>query len=152
VDEPDETMTAIGRGIALSQRGEREAGKRSLTEIWAEIGAENGDPLHRCALAHAMADLQDDVREELVWDLRALEAAHLITDDRAARAGVIGAAALYPSLHLNLGDCYRRLGEVAAAGDHLRQGLAAAEALPDDGYARMVKGGLQRLGERLTPS
>lgn len=33
-----------------------------------------------------MADVQDDVREELAWDLRALQAADLITDGRAAQA------------------------------------------------------------------
>ncbi|GAA3651371.1 hypothetical protein GCM10022224_012830 [Nonomuraea antimicrobica] len=35
-----------------------------------------------------MADVQDDVREELTWDLRALAAADLVTDERVARAGV----------------------------------------------------------------
>ena len=35
-----------------------------------------------------MADVQDDLREELAWDLRALAAADLITDERAARAGL----------------------------------------------------------------
>jgi len=34
-----------------------------------------------------MADVQDDVREELQWDLRALEAADGLADERAALAG-----------------------------------------------------------------
>jgi hypothetical protein len=49
---------------------EREAARRLFADLWEEIGA-GGDALHRCALAHSMADVQDDVREELVWDLRA---------------------------------------------------------------------------------
>jgi hypothetical protein len=30
------------------------------------------------------------------------------------------AAGLYPSLHLNLAECYRKLGEFGPARDHLR--------------------------------
>jgi len=59
----------------------------------SEIGGESGDPFHRCALAHAMADVQDDVHEELLWDLRRLAAADLLTDERAARGGVAGPVA-----------------------------------------------------------
>lgn len=54
-------------------------------QLWDEIGGERGDPLHICVLAHAMADAQDDVREELVWDRRA---ADLLTDGRTTQARV----------------------------------------------------------------
>lgn len=59
---------------------------------------------------------------------------------------------MYPSLHLNLGEAYRRLSGHARARAHLDQGRAVA-ALADDGYGRMIIGGLERLGDRLlTPS
>jgi hypothetical protein len=58
-------------------------------------------------------------------------------------------AAFYPSLHLNLGEDYRRIGDTEAARRHLAQGLAAAGALPDDGYGRMIRGGLEGLSRRL---
>jgi len=107
--EPDATMTRIGRGMELSYSGERAAARGLFAEVWNDIGAEAGDPLHRCALAHAMADVQDDVQQELVWDLRAPAAADLITGDRAAQAGLsTPVAVFYPSLHLNLGECYRQ--------------------------------------------
>lgn len=93
------------------------------------------------------------MHEELAWDLRALEAADLVTDDRAAAAGVTGpVAGFYPSLHLNLGECYRKLGDLDRARQHLQQGQAAVGALGDDGYGRMVKGGLDRLAQRLAPT
>lgn len=69
--EPDETMTRIGHGMELGQQGEREAARLLFDDVWRDMGGDGGDPLHRCALAHAMADVQDDVGEELVWDLRA---------------------------------------------------------------------------------
>jgi hypothetical protein len=150
VTEPDATIIQIGHGVALSQRGEREAARQLFADVWHQIGGESGDPLHRCGLAHAMADVQDDVHEQLTWDLRALEAADLITDERAVQAGMTSpVAGLYASLHLNLGECYRKLGKLNCAREHLERGQAAVAALPRDGYGRMIRGGLDRLNERL---
>jgi len=150
VTEPDAIMARIGEGIALRERGERGAARDLFAQVWSEIGGDNGDPLHRCALAHSMADVQHDMHEELAWDLRALAAAHLLTDERAARGGVaVSVAGFYPSLHLNLGECYRELGELDRANEHLDRGRAAVVALGNDGYGRMIKGGLDRLADRL---
>lgn len=148
--EPDAVMARIAEGIALRERGERAAARALFDELWDQIGGSDGDPFHRCALAHSMADAQDDVREELRWDLEALAAADLVTDERVARGGVSGpVAGFYPSLHLNLGDCYRKLGDVDRAREHLARGRAAVDALGDDGYGQMVKDGLDRLADRL---
>ena len=97
----------------------------------------------------SFAEVQDDVREELVWDLGALAAADLLTDERAAHGGVGGSVAGLPSLHLNLGECYRKLGEVDRAREHLDRGRASVGALGNDGYGQMIKGGLDRLADRL---
>lgn len=145
----DEIMARIGMGLALSQRGQREAARQLFLEIWDDIGPA-GDPLHRCALAHSMADVQDEAAEELVWDLRALEAADLISDERSRQGGVsIPVSGFYPSLHLNLGEGYRKLGDLQSARDHLRRGRAAAGGLANDGYGRLVTGALDRLADRL---
>ncbi len=142
-------MTHIGRGIEMTQRGEREEARALFTEVWAQIGPD-GDALHRCSLAHWMADTQDDPREELRWDLEALRAADSLTDERAAAAGVTSpVAAFYPSLHLNLGEVYRKLDDLSAARHHLKLAQQAVTALPDDGYAQMITGGLNALAERL---
>ncbi len=63
--------------------------------------------------------------------------------------GIPAAAGLAPSLHLNLGDGYRRQGRMREAGDELAAGLAASGSLSDDGYGAMVRSGLQRLADRL---
>jgi tetratricopeptide (TPR) repeat protein len=148
---PDPTMERIAEGMALGQRGERPAARELLATIWSELEKPDADPLHRVALAHAMADVQDDVHDELEWDLRALAAVEDVTDERARQAGVQSpAAAFYPSLHLNLGDCYRRLGDPTRAREHLERARAALDALPDDGYGRMIRAGLERLAERLS--
>jgi hypothetical protein len=135
--------------VQLAHQGERDAARSRFAQIWDEIGGEGGDPLHRCTLAHAMADVQDDVREELVWDQRALAAAELLTDARVAQAGVpLSVAGLYPSLHLNLCECYRKLGDLDRAREHLEQARATIGALGDDEYGRLIKDGLERVAEQ----
>lgn len=132
-------------------RGQREAARHLFAQIWDEINGEQGDPLHVCVLAHAMADVQDDVHEELVWDQRALTAADQLTEFRVAEAGVmLPVAGLYPSLHLNLAECYRKLGDLGRAREHLQLAQTGIGALGDDEYAQLIRGGLDRLTQLLT--
>lgn len=146
----DPTIVRIGEAVQLSHQGEREAARLLFTEIWDEIGGEQGDPLHVCTLAHAMADVQDDVRQELVWDQRALAAADLLTDARVAQAGMtLPVAGLYPSLHLNLSECYRKLGDLDRAREQLQQAQATISTLGDDEYGQMIKEGMERIAEQL---
>ena len=146
----EQTLIRIGEAAQLNHQGERDAARRRLAEIWDEIGGERGDPLHRCTLAHAMADVQDDPRDELVWDERALTAADLLTDERLAQAGVdMSARGLYPSLHLNLSECHRKLGDLGRAREHLQQAQAMIDALGDDEYGRMIRDGMAQIAEKL---
>jgi hypothetical protein len=147
----DPTLARIGQGVELHHhQGQPEAARDLFAQIWDEIGGEQGDPLHVCVLAHAMADVQDDVHQELVWDQRALAAADLLTDARTAQAGVtLPVAGLYPSLHLNLSECYRKLGDLGRAREHLEQAQATIGALGDDEYGQLIKGALDRLTQQL---
>ncbi len=143
-------MLRVGEGIALRQRGERLVAHRLFLELWEQIGGVGGDPFHRCAIAHSMADACDDVKEELMWDLLALEAAESVTDARAAEGGVSGsAAAFFPSLHLNLAECYRRIGDVERAAGHVVRGRAALGVLAEGGYSLMIRDGFDRIDKAL---
>jgi hypothetical protein len=149
----DPTLLRIGEVVQLGHGGDRETARRRFAEIWTEIGGEQGDPLQRCTLAHAMADMQDDVAEELVWDQRAMAAVDGITEERIAEAGVaIPVAGLYPSLHLNLSECYRKLGDLDRAREHLAQAEATIDALGDDAYGRLIRDGLDKVAELLRRS
>nr|WP_202437746.1 hypothetical protein [Streptomyces sp. SID5910] len=143
-------MTRIGQVVMLHHAGDREEARRRYLVLWAEIG-EHGDPLHRCTLAHYLADTQDDPGDELAWDLRALSAAEELTEDRAAgrHESAPAARALYPSLHLNLAADYDRLGHREAARLHLRRARVAAVALADDRYGEGVRAAIRRLETRL---
>ena len=149
---PDPVLVRTAEAAALGRQGHRAEAREVFTGIWADLGPD-GDPLHRVAVAHAAADVQDDPHEELAWDLRALEAADGVSDERAAAAGVASpVAAFYPSLHLNLAEAYRKVGDLDAARRHLDLGRGAAAALPEDDYGAMIRGGLDALESRLAAS
>ncbi|MFJ9632697.1 hypothetical protein ACIRU8_33835 [Streptomyces sp. NPDC101175] len=149
---PDALLTRIGQVVMLHHGGDREEARERLLGLWAELG-EDGDPLHRCTLAHYLADTQDDPSDELAWDLRALSAADELTDGRApgdtGRQGASAVRAFYPSLHLNLAADYVKLGRSDAARTHLRRARGACAVLTDDGYGNGVRAAIGRLELRL---
>jgi hypothetical protein len=146
---PDAVPTRIGQVVMLHHAGDREEARHRYLGLWAEIG-EHGDPLHRCTLAHYLADTQDDPADELAWDLRALSAAQELTAGRpAGHASALAARSLYPSLYLNLAADYDRLGHRDAARAQLRRARRAAEALGDDRWATGVREAIARLERRL---
>ncbi|MCZ9345285.1 hypothetical protein NGM37_46850, partial [Streptomyces sp. TRM76130] len=115
----------------------------------AEIG-EHGDPLHRCTLAHYLADTQDDPADELAWDLRALSAAEELTAGQPEdHEGALAARSFYPSLHLNVAADYDRLGRPEAARLHLWRARRAAGSLADDRYGAGVRAAIGRLERHL---
>lgn len=146
---PDAMMTRIGQVVMLHHGGDREEARDRFLKLWAEIG-EDGDPLHRCTLAHYMADTQDDPNDELVWDLRALSAADELTDGRVAEHHEgLAVRGFYPSLHLNLAADFAKLGRHDAARSHLRLAKGTIGALGDDGYGDGIRSALARLEAQL---
>ncbi|MEU1240397.1 hypothetical protein ABZ388_08555 [Micromonospora parva] len=135
----DPTMTRIIEAVHLGHGGAPAEARALLTALWDDIGP-TGDALHRCTLAHHLADLQDSTEAELSWDERALAAVSELTDERAQRyLSALQVQAFLPSLHLNLADCHRRLGNVAAAREHLARARENLRLLPDDPYGESIR-------------
>lgn len=142
-------MQRIASAVALGRGTGRAEARRLLEAMWAEMES-RGDALERCALAHALADVQDDPHAELAWDLRALDAARALTDHRLDDAGSAASATdLSPSLHLNVADGYRKTGDARRAQEHLRLARASVAELGGDPYGGMVVDALDRLEARL---
>lgn len=137
----DEVLAAIG----VAQGGDREVARESLRALW--VRAES--PAQQCVLAHFLADVQDDVADEIRWDEAALAAHASVTDADLAPIGVASAAGFLPSLHLNLGDGYLRQGRVSDARRALALAHDAVDQLVADGYGAMIRRGLDGLEERL---
>jgi hypothetical protein len=145
----DPTMTRITAAIAQSHSGDRAGARRSFVEIWSDMG-DAPDPFHVCTLAHYMADVQDEVAQELEWDVRALKAASQVTDERAKQHHAsLSIRSFFPSLHLNVGDAYFRLGDLENAREHLRSARSCLGDLPDSPLADITRKGIEGLAQRL---
>lgn len=146
---PDPTMEAIGQAVTEGRAGDIASARQKLLSLWSAIGV-TGDPLHRCSLAHYLADLYEDPAQALVWDIRALDAADAVTEQRVQEhhAG-IHIAGFYPSLHLNLADNYRRLGSFEAATEHINAAKAHAPKLPQGPYGDLLRGAVQEVAEAI---
>lgn len=145
----DPVMERITALIALSHSGSRAEAAAGFGALWPELS----EPFHRCVLAHYAADVQEDPHAELEWDRRALEAADEVEPGRAeAHHPALRLAAFYPSLHLNLAESHRRVGALAEAREHLAAAQDRLHALDgaDEGYAATLRGGVERLAERLS--
>ncbi len=138
-----EITTAVGTALG----GDREVGCQQLRACWDGTG--EGDHAQRCVLAHYLADTEDELDAEVAWDELALSAFASVGDGELAEVGIPSAAALAPSLHLNLGDGYLRQGRLAEAAREQAAGTAAVDELADDGYGAMIRSGLDRLRQRI---
>lgn len=148
---PSAVLARVPQGIELRQQGRNREAREVFDQLWAEIGGEAGDPMARCMIAHSNADAQDDVEDELRWDHIALDAARAVTDEQVTAAGMdaSGAAALFPSLHLNLAECYRKLGNFEQARAHLSDARQTLDALPDGDYATTIRDSFNELARTL---
>ncbi|MFF5900625.1 hypothetical protein ACFY8O_32535 [Streptomyces argenteolus] len=145
----DPTMEAIGRAVVEGRGGDGASARRKLLDLWSSIGV-TGDPLHRCSLAHYLADLQDDPAQALAWDVRALDAADAVTEQRVQEHHAdLHIAGFYPSLHLNLADNYRRLGSFEAAAEHIDAARAAIGSLPQDAYGDLLRGAVEEVADAI---
>lgn len=146
---PDPMMEAISVAVSLGYEGDPESARHRLLALWQEIGA-GGDSLHRCTLAHYLADLYADPAEALMWDVRALDAAETLTEERVqqhdASLHVVG---FYPSLYLNLADNFRRLGAFRAAAEQISHAEQHASALPGGPYGDTVRSAIQELRQAI---
>ena len=145
----DPVMARITAAVSASHAGDDGDARAELLATWREIGAA-GDPLHRCTLAHYLADMYADPAQALMWDTRALDAADALSDERVQRhhAG-LQVAGFYPSLHLNLADNLRRLGSFEAAAEHIAAARARLDALPDDEYGAMIRRAVAEVADEI---
>ncbi|MFH9606226.1 hypothetical protein [Streptomyces sp. NPDC017448] len=145
----DPTMEAIGRAVTQGRAGDIAAARQQLLNLWSAIGV-TGDPLHRCSLAHYLADLYGDPAQSLAWNVRALDAADAVTEQRVQEHHAdLHIAGFYPSLHLNLADDYRRLGSFEAATEHIDAAKERASHLPRNPYGDLLRGAVQDVADAI---
>ncbi|MGX6449286.1 hypothetical protein ACVU7I_14650 [Patulibacter sp. S7RM1-6] len=144
--DDDPIMRRAFEGQQLAAQGDRAGARRLYDALWAEVGAD-GDPKHRIWVAHVAADAQDDPAAEVRWDERALAAADALAE-RGDPSGV-GVRTFYPSLHLNLGDGHRRLGDPVRAREHLDAAERHAAGHPADDETAGILAAIAALRDKL---
>ena len=146
----DDVMGRVTAAVRHGQGGDRAAARRDLEAIWTEVEQSGGDAFHRCVIAHFMADLQDDLQDELMWDERALAAVARVTDERAQEFDAsLRVRGFMPSLYLSLADDHRRLGDADGAHNFLGLARDTIDALGDDAYGALVRSGLENVSRAL---
>ena len=144
-----EITSEITEAVKRLRGGDRAGGRQALEAVWARI-ADDPDPVHQCVLAHHMADAQDDLAEELAWDLRALDAALRCTVvDWGLDQKGLSIALFMPSLQVNLAEDYFKLGDLARSREHLASARGCVDALADDAYGQLIRRGIERLARQL---
>ena len=135
-DADNPVMQLCAAGMAVD--GEPAKALALFEQAWAA----RRDDFDASVAAHFVARHQPTPRETLDWNERALQHADASPDARVA--------ALIPSLCLNLAESYRNDAQPDRARALAERGVLAVAQLPaDDGYAQFVRGGLERLLQRL---
>jgi hypothetical protein len=146
----DPVMARVTAAVERGRAGERATARQELAAMWTEVEQGGGDDFHRCVIAHFMADLQDDERDELMWDERALAAIDGVSDERAQEFHEsLQVRGFMPSLYLSLADDHRRLGDASRAHEFLGKARATSDALGDDAYGELVRGAMDKVSRAL---
>lgn len=148
MDITSSEIREVVEAVCALHRGETSQGRAMLLTLWRALPPD-GERLQACVIAHFLADTEAEVADELEWDLRALEAATGARDTEDGIAGSIVPETFLASLHLNVGDAYRRLGDRAQARRYALQALSRIDALPDGGYGATIAAATHRLWARL---
>ncbi len=140
--EPDnKTVKLCAQGMDLEGEGKNEEASKVFLQAWEQAG----DDKEKFTAAHYVARHQKSVADKLAWDEIALNLALKIKDDSVKGA--------YPSLYLNIAKDYEDLQEFEKATKNYELALTYASFLHEDGYGKMIKGGvengLERIRERL---
>jgi rifampin ADP-ribosylating transferase len=136
--EPDNIIVKLcAQGMDLEGEGKNEKASKIFLLAWEQAGNDK----EKFTAAHFVARHQKSVAEKLAWDEIALNLALKIEDDSVKGA--------YPSLYLNIAKGYEDLQEFEKATKNYETALTYTDFLNDDGYGKMIKGGVENGLERI---
>ncbi|MFF4603902.1 hypothetical protein ACFY12_14370 [Streptomyces sp. NPDC001339] len=109
-------------GMRAEAEGRAEMALVLFQQAW-ELAA---DDYEACIAAHYLARHQNSPQETLRWNQECL--------DRADRVGGERVRSFYPSLYVNMGHAYRRLGQTALAHRYFRRAVQRVGDAPVGQY------------------
>ena len=136
-DTNNKIVKLCAKGMTLEGEGKREEASIVFQQAWDEAT----DDFEKFTSAHYVARHQENVTDKLKWDETALQLALKINDENVKGA--------YPSLYLNIAKCYEDLNDFDNAKKNYQLALSFTDRLLDDGYGKMIKGGIINGIERI---
>jgi len=124
--------------MASEGMGRFEEAQKLFFQAWANAT----NDFEKFTAAHYVARQQKSVLDKLAWDELALQLALNIDGDTVR--GTL------PSLYLNIAQCYEDLNDLDNAKRNYESALSFTNSLPNDGYGKMIKGGVISGLERVT--
>ncbi len=137
-DPGNPVIKLCAEGMNSEARGEIANAKQLFQQAW-DISSND---FEKFTSAHYMARHQKNIADKLKWDEMALSIALKIKDESIRT--------YYPSLYLNIAKCYEDLTDMENAKKNYQSALSFANLLPDDGYGKMIRSGINKGIERIT--
>jgi tetratricopeptide (TPR) repeat protein len=136
--DPDNKIVKLcAHGMELEGEAKNDEASKVFLEAWEQAA----DDKEKFTAAHYVARHQPTIADKLAWDEIALNLAMKIEDDSVKGA--------YPSLYLNIAKCHEDLEDFEQAKKNYETALTYANSLHEDGYGRMIRGGVENGLERI---
>ena len=129
-DPNNNIIKLCAQGMSLEGEGKKEEALERFQQAWDEAA----NDFEKFTSAHYVARHQKSMTDKLKWDEIALNFALKINDENMKGT--------YPSLYLNIGKCYEDLNDFESAKEKYELALSFTTFLADDGYGKMIKGGI----------
>lgn len=136
LDTENKIIKLCAQGMSLEGEGKQEAAAALFLQAWSEATID----LEKFTAAHYVARHQKTIADKLKWDQTAL---HFALKDDSLKAS-------YPSLYLNIAKCYEDLKDFSTAKTNYDLANSYTHLLPDDGYGKLIKQGINNGIERIT--
>ena len=129
-DTNNNVVKLCAQGMELEGEGKKEEAFKIFNLAWDEAA----NDFEKFTAAHYLARHQRSVTDKLKWDEIALSFALKINDENVKGT--------YPSLYLNIGKCHEDLNDFDNARKNYEVANSFTGFLSDDGYSKMIKGGI----------
>ncbi|MEU6643325.1 hypothetical protein ABZ863_12325 [Saccharomonospora sp. NPDC046836] len=137
MDTANPVIRLCSEGMRAEAQGRADAARALFEQAWDTAT----DDYEACVAAHYVARHQTTPRDTLHWNQVCLERADRVGDDRVA--------GFYASLHVNLGQAHRDLGDDIQAAQHFRLAATHLGAVPAGPYRNWLRLGIAE-GQRQT--
>lgn len=129
-DPENPVVKLCAQGMQLEGEGRKEEAQELFLQAWQMATSD----FEKFTAAHYVARHQKSISEKLQWDQLTLTHALKIDDESIKTA--------LPSLYLNIAKCFEDLHDTANALKNYELADSFVQHLPDDGYGKMIRGGI----------